>query len=83
MDFLDDVPLQPRCNIFFQQDEALLHFTQTGCKFLNIEFHNKWTGWQGPVEWPQRPPDFMLPDFVLWEHLKSVVYRNVQEPFKN
>jgi hypothetical protein len=76
MDFLYDVPLQRRNNMFFQQDGAPPHYALVVRNYLNEQFPNRWIGRRGPVEWPPRSPHLTPLDFSLWGHLRSVVYQN-------
>jgi hypothetical protein len=75
-DFLDTVPLPRRNSMFFQQYGAPPHYASILRAYLNEQFHNKLIGRRGPVEWQPRSPDLTPLDFFLWDHLKSVVYRN-------
>lgn len=67
-DFLDDIPLYWRHNMFSLQDEVPLHFALTVCMFLNRKFHRTMR--------PLRSQDLTPLDFFLWDHVKSVAYKN-------
>jgi transposase len=75
LDYMCNVPLAKRLNMFFQQDGAPPHYALIVRDFLNEHFPNKWIGRRGPVEWPPRSPDLTPLDYYLWGHLKSVVYQ--------
>jgi hypothetical protein len=83
MDFLDDVPLQQRNNMFFQEDGAPLHYALVVRNYLSEQFPNRWIGRRGLVEWPPRSPDLTPLDFFLWGHLKSGFTRTAQETLTN
>lgn len=80
---LDDVPLDTREHMFFQQDGAPAHNAIIVRQKLNQIFQNRWIGTYGVVPWPARSPDLTPLDFFLWGHLKTVVYKdppvNVQD----
>ena len=37
-------------------------------------YPGRWIGRVGPVGWPPRSPDLTPLDFLLWGHIKSLVY---------
>ena len=76
VDYLENVPIRRRLEMFFQQDGAPPHFANQVREYLNNTFTNKWIGRRGPVEWPPRSPDLTPLDYFLWGYLKSVVYKN-------
>ena len=71
---LNELPLQERQQIWFQQDGAPPHFGLNVRSFLDTAFPRQWIGRRGAVEWPPRSPDLTPLDFFLWGHLKSVVF---------
>lgn len=73
-DFLENVSLVIRRNMWFQHDGAPAHNSQQVRNYLNATFQDKWIGREGPVAWPARSPDLSPLDFFLWRHLKSMVY---------
>lgn len=73
---MEDVPLQNRVNMWFQQDGAPPHFGINVRTYLNNNFANRWIGRGGPVLWPPRSPDLTPLDYYLWGHMKSLVYSN-------
>lgn len=74
--FLDNVNLDDRQRIFFQQDGAPPHGTQHVTQLLNEFFENRWLATRGPVLWPPRSPDLTPLDFYFWGFLKNEVYKN-------
>lgn len=72
---LDNVDIQTRILMWFQQDGAPPHFARIVRNYLNEIFPERWIGRGGPVQWPARSPDLTSPDFFLWGYLKNVVYR--------
>lgn len=71
---LENVSLNIRENLFFQQDGAPAHNAIVVRQYLNDQFGNNWMGTNGPIAWPARSPDLTPLDFFLWGHLKTVVY---------
>ena len=71
---LEDVTLNVRRSMWYQQDGAPPHFSRAVRDTLNIMFPRRWVGRRGPVNWPARSPDLTPLDFFLWGHMKSVVY---------
>lgn len=71
---LEDVPIETRRNIIFQQDGAPPHNAQIVTDYLNVLYPNRWIGTNGPMQWPARSPDLTPLDFFLWAHLKDTVY---------
>lgn len=83
-DFLMELPLAQRQNLYFQLDGAPAHNSLIVRNFLNVNFPMKWIGRNSPLEpWPPRSPDITPCDFFLWGYLKNKVYatrpRNRQE----
>ncbi|XP_071578855.1 histone-lysine N-methyltransferase SETMAR-like, partial [Temnothorax nylanderi] len=74
VDLLDEVPLELRANMWFQQDGHPAHTARATRALLNEKFGNRWIGLYGPHEWPPRSPDLTPLDFFLWGHLKQQVY---------
>lgn len=73
---LEDLPLNERRQLWFQQDGAPPHFGVCVRNFLDAAFPGQWIGRRGAVEWPPRSPDLSPLDFFLWGHLKSVVFNS-------
>jgi hypothetical protein len=42
--------------------------------FLNGHFQDCWIDQVGPVAWSVRLPDLSPLDYLLWDHMKSLVY---------
>lgn len=80
-DFLDDLPLNLRENLYFQQDGASIHSTLQVREWLNRHFYNKWIGRFSENPWPARSPDITPLDFFLWGYVKNQVYK--YRPFRN
>src|SRR5215467_11024129 len=70
---LEEVPLNVRRDMWFQQDGAPPHFANLVKRYLNKKFRNKWIGRDGPVNWPPRSPDLSPLDFFLWGYVKDKV----------
>lgn len=73
-EYLEDIPLLNRLQVYFQQDGAPAHNAGVVKTYLDTEFPQRWMGTHGPIRWPPRSPDLTPLDFFLWGHLKSVVY---------
>lgn len=71
---MEDVDLQTRRRMWFQQDGAAPHFARIVRAFLNEHYNNRWIGREGPVNWPACSPDLTSPDFYLWGYLKNTVF---------
>jgi len=71
---LEDVPLDVRTDMYFQQDGCPAHNAKIVKAFLNDTFGEKWIGTVGPIPWPPRSKDLTCPDFFLWGYLKDKVY---------
>lgn len=80
-DFLDELPLQTRRKLFFQQDGASIHSTLEVRSWLNEHLPNRWIGRFSTHPWPARSPDLTPLDFFLWGYLKNKVYK--YRPFEN
>lgn len=72
---LEDVDLETRRNMWFQQDGAPAHFHRAVRDFLHDRFGNHWIGRGGPIAWPARSPDLTPLDFFLWGYVKQEVYK--------
>lgn len=73
-DNLEDLPLQFRNEMFFQQDGCPAHFAIEVREWLDNTFGHRWIGRNGPVLWPPRSPDLTISDAYLWGRLKQLVY---------
>lgn len=71
---LEDVPLNIRRDMWFQQDGATPHRTRPVTRFLNTTYRRRWIGIGSQVrEWPPRSPDLTPLDFFLWGAVKGKV----------
>lgn len=73
---LEDIPLNLRLNMWFQQDGCPSHTARTPRAVLNRLFTNRWIGKYGTVAWPARSPDLSVLDYYLWGRVKELVYRD-------
>ena len=71
---LKDVPLETRSHMWYQHDGCPAHYAHTARDVLNNNYHDRWIGRAGPINWPARSPDLTPPDFFLWGYLKEKVY---------
>lgn len=60
---LEDITLEKRQQMYFQQDGCPAHSTLLIQNFLDVHFSGKWIGRFGPVHWPARSPDLTPLDF--------------------
>ncbi|KAL7307873.1 hypothetical protein TKK_0000191 [Trichogramma kaykai] len=72
---LEDVPLDRRGNIIFQQDGCPAHYALAVREHLHPVFPDRWIGRDGPITWPPRSSDLTPLDFFLWGYIKSIVYK--------
>lgn len=80
-EFLDNLSLRERRDLYFQQDGASIHCTADVRFWLDENFGNKWIGRFSENSWPSRSPDLTPLDFFLWGFLKNKVYKH--RPFRN
>jgi len=95
---LENVNLEVRGRMWFQQDGAPVHNTNDVTNFLrqtygNRFIGNKGTAWyenqidgEGPILWPPRSPDLSPLDYFFWGLVKDRVYAtpcNTKEEMKN
>ena len=78
-ELLEDVPLNVRQMMYFQHDGAPAHFIIAVRNHLIATFRNRWIGRGGRVAWPPRSPDLTYVVFLLWGHMKQLVYETVVE----
>lgn len=78
-DFMDELPLQERQCIWFQQDGATCHSTLNVREYLEHVFNGKVMHRYSDIFWPARSPDLTPLDYFLWGYLKQKVYQ--QWPF--
>lgn len=72
---LEDVPLNLRRTMWYQHDGAPPHSTLNVANFLNDQYHERWIGRRGTIEWPPRSPDLNPCDYFFWGYLKDHVYK--------
>jgi len=78
---LEEVDIDSRQRMWWQQDGAPPHSAGIVTVYLNQVYHEKWIGRFSPTKWPPRPPDF-----YLWGYLKNVVCKEApttREDMKN
>jgi hypothetical protein len=73
---LEDIPLNTREQLIYQQDGAPPHNSGTVRTFLDEHFPNQWVATYGPIAWPPRSPDLTPLDFFLWGYLKDKLYED-------
>jgi hypothetical protein len=61
---MDDIPLEIRNNVFFQQDGAPAHNAIVVREYLQNKFGNRWMGIYRAA-WPPRSPDLTPLDFFF------------------
>jgi hypothetical protein len=74
-ELLEDISLNIRQNIMYQQDGAPPHNSRIVRQTLNEKFLRRWIGRGGPIGWPARSPDLTPMDFFLWGHIKQYAYK--------
>lgn len=74
LDFLENLPLNQRAELWWQMDGCPAHIFLPVRGWLDTEFPNKWMGRFGPTAWPARSPDMTVMDFFLFGIMKSKVY---------
>lgn len=73
-DYLDNLPLAVRRNLFYQHDGAPPHGGYLIDNFLQNVFDDRWIANNGPFLWPPRSPDHSVLDFFIWGTVKDRVY---------
>jgi len=59
-EFLEEIPLLQRRNMFFQQDGAPPHAYRELTNFLNECFPGRWIAQHGPIRWPARYKNLLI-----------------------
>lgn len=72
---LEDLPLNVRQRMFFQQDGHPAHRSDLAVAVLNEMFPNRWIGIRG-YDFPARCPDLTVMAFFIWGFVKSEVFKN-------
>ena len=80
---LENVPLNVRRRMWFQQDGAPSHYSRAARETLNIEVPDRLIGSGEPINWPARSPDLTPLDFYLWGHMKRLVFETPVESEKD
>lgn len=80
-DFLDNLPLLERHQIWFQQDGAPCHSRLDVRQYIENIFNGRVFHRFSEIPWPPRSPDLTPLDFFLWGYLKQKVY--LQRPFQD
>jgi len=70
---LENIDLQTRQRMWFQQDGAPAHRSRIVQRFLHRQFPRRWIRIRSHVERCPRSPDLTSPDFFLWGFLKNMV----------
>ena len=73
--YLDNVNLEARNQIYFQQDGAPPHQIHEVRILLERLFQDRWIATNGPIRWPPRSPDITPLDFYFWGYVKGEVYK--------
>lgn len=71
---LQDVNLELRRTMIFQNDGAPCHYATRVRNYLNEVYPNRWIGRSGPISWPPRSPDLNPIDFFIWGFYKEIIY---------
>ncbi|KAJ8975574.1 hypothetical protein NQ317_018106 [Molorchus minor] len=79
MEFLDELPLNERRNIYFQQDGAPPHNSRIVSELLTGNFGDNWIGTNGPIRWPPRSPDLTPLDFFFLAHIQDNLYKKANQ----
>lgn len=72
---LQNVNLQVRQDLWFQQDGAPAHYHRIVRNHLDLVLPNRWIGRGSINPWPPRSPDLTPLDFFLWGMVKEQVYQ--------
>jgi hypothetical protein len=72
---LENVDLNTRQHMWFQQDGAPPHFHRIVREYLDENFRNRWIGRGSNNIWLPRSPDLTPLDFYLWGTIKEKVYK--------
>ncbi|KYQ49510.1 hypothetical protein ALC60_11439 [Trachymyrmex zeteki] len=73
-DYLENIPLQQRTEMWFQLDGCPAHYSRVARTWLDRKFPQRWIGRGGAVHWATRSPDLTPLDFYAWGTLKQEVY---------
>lgn len=74
-EFLEEIPLLERQQMWWQQDGAPAHNAHMVTNFLQNRFGNNFIANASPLlRWPARSPDLSPLDYFFWGTLKDMVY---------
>lgn len=76
VEYLGDLPLELRREIYFMQDGAPSHNARQNMETLKEMFPQRLIATNGNIKWPARSPDLTPMDFFLWGRLKDNVYQS-------
>lgn len=71
---LENLPINLRHHIIFQNDGCPAHYRLTVRQFLDRTYPDRWIGRSGPILWPARSPDLTPVDYYVWGMMKELVY---------
>lgn len=71
---LEEVNVNLRRHMVFQNDGAPCHYAAQVRNHLNETYPNRWIGRNGPIRWPPRSPDLNPIDFFIWGYYKDIAY---------
>ncbi|KRT85862.1 hypothetical protein AMK59_1817 [Oryctes borbonicus] len=74
-EFIEDIPLQVRKQMWFMHDGAPLHISQAVRTFFHMNY-NEWIGRGGHVQWPVHSPDLNPLHYFLWTYIKNDLYHS-------
>lgn len=72
---LEDIPIQNRLDMWYQQDGCPPHFAANVRHYLDAAFPDRWIGRGSIFPWPARSPDLTVLDFYLWGRIKDLVFK--------
>lgn len=81
--YLEDIPLDVRQRMWFQQDGAPAHHAGIVTTFLRQKYHERLIIRNGPVPWPPRSPDLNPLDSYFWGFAKDAVYQEAPTTREN
>lgn len=73
---LEELSLNVRKDMWFQQDGVPPHFSRATHTLLNEIFGDRWIGRGGPVQWPSRSPDLTPLDYFYGDISKRKSHLN-------
>jgi len=73
---LENLPLQLRLNMWFQQNACLSHTSRLVRATLNAMFSNKISKY-GPINYPSWSPDLTVLDYYFWEKIKNFYHERL------